>query len=166
MLRFGLSNEGGGTSGAIAYQLQVAETATCSSGSYTAIPTDTSGDWQIVDSSNLTDGAASTDSSGVTNEATTFVAGEVKDAGNTTGSITLDGDEFTEIEFSIQATTNATDDANYCFRLYDSTNGAVLDTYTNYAEAVVVPEYTWLLFGLGPILPGMIGMVKRKKRLQ
>ncbi len=162
-LRFGVSNEGGGTSGPITYQLQVAKTATCSSGTYTAVPTDTSGDWQIVDSLFLVDGVATTNvSGGLTDEATTFVAGEVKDTGNTTGSITLAGDEFTEIEFAIQATTNATDNGNYCFRLYDTTNGVALDTYTNYAEAVVVPEYLWLLFGLGPILPGLIR--RRRKR--
>jgi hypothetical protein len=54
---------------------------------------------------------------GLTNEATTFVPGQVKDTGNTTGSITLNTNEFTELEFAIQATDNVVLGANYCFRL-------------------------------------------------
>ncbi|MCH7730444.1 hypothetical protein IID21_02820 [Patescibacteria group bacterium] len=128
------------------------------------MPTDTSGHWQIVGSSNITDGEATANiSPGLTDEATTFVAGELKDAGNTTGSITLAGDEFTEIEYAVQAITNSTDLGNYCFRLFDTTGGTTLDTYTQYAEAVVVPEYLWLFFGLGPILPGLIGKIKGRK---
>ena len=102
-------------------------------------------DWQIVNSTNITDGEATSNiSPGLTDEATTFVAGELKDAGNTTGSITLAGDEFTEIEYAVQVTTNLTDLGNYCFRLFDTTGNTTLDTYTKYAEAVVVPEYLWM----------------------
>ena len=158
-LRFEVSNEGGNSSGALTYQLQVAETATCSAGSYAAVPTDTSGDWQIVDSTYITDGEDTYNiNPGLTDEATTFVTGDSKDTGNTTGSITLAGDNFTEIEFSLQATTNSTVDGNYCFRLTNINN------YSVYAEAVVVPEYTWLLFGLGPVLPGIIGRLRQRRR--
>ena len=101
---------------------------------YTAVPTDTSGHWQISNSTFFTDGDPTTDNAGLTNDATTFVAGEIKDAGNTTGAITLVPDEFTEIEFALQATTNATNGGDYCFRLYDATNNQVLDTYSSYAE--------------------------------
>jgi hypothetical protein len=134
-LRFAVSNEGILSSGGVTYQLQVAETATCGSGTYSAVPTDSSGHWQIVDSTYITDGEPTVDNPGLTNEATTFVPGEVKDAGNTTGSITLDVDEFTEIEFVIQATSNATDGGDYCFRLYDTTGASPLNTYSIYAEA-------------------------------
>ena len=54
-------------------------------------------------------------------------------------SITVATDEFTEVEYSIQATSNATPGGDYCFRLYDSTGASVLDTYDVYAEASVVP---------------------------
>jgi len=160
-LRFEVSNEGGQSSGGVTYQLQVAETGTCASGSYSAVPTDTSGDWQIAGSTYITDGESTQNvNGGLDDEATTFVAGELKDTGNTTGSITLDSDEFTEIEFAVQATTNATNGGNYCFRLYDTTGGEALDTYTKYPEAVVVPENLWLFL---PVLPFILKLVKRKR---
>ena len=133
-VRFEVSNEGG-TSGAVTYRLEVAETATCAAGSYTAVPTDTSGHWQVIDSSFITDGEATTNVvSGLTDEATTFVPGESKDAGSTTGSITLNADEFTEIEFAVQATSIATNGGDYCFRLFNATLASVLDAYSVYAE--------------------------------
>jgi alpha-tubulin suppressor-like RCC1 family protein len=102
---------------------------------YSTVPTDTSGHWQIKDSSYYADGDPSTDiSPGLTNEATTFVTGELKDTGNTTGSITLDADELTELEYSLKATANAVDGSNYCFRLYDATGTQVLDSYSVYAQ--------------------------------
>ena len=140
-VRFEVSNEGGLTSGPVAYELQVAETATCSAGAYATVPTAASGHWQVIDSTFLTDGEATFNiSPGLTDEATTFVAGQLKDAGNTTGSITLDPDEHTEIEFSVQATTNATNGGDYCFRLYDATNIQILNTYSVYAEVSLVGD--------------------------
>ena len=134
-VRFGVSNEGTGTSGPVTYELQVAETATCSAGTYSTVPTAAGGHWQVFGSTFITDGEATSDiSPGLTNDATTFVTGELKDTGNTTGSITLATDEFTEIEFSVQALAAATDGGDYCFRLYDAANTQVLDTYTVYAE--------------------------------
>jgi len=89
-LRFQVHNAGDTGSAGETYQLQVAETGTCSSGSYSAVPTGTSGDWQIVGSSYITDGEATTNMAGGLSDAgTTFVLGELKDAGNTTSSITL-----------------------------------------------------------------------------
>jgi hypothetical protein len=138
-LRFLVANEGTQGTGAIGYQLQVAETATCSSGTYSAVPTGTSGDWQII-ASQLSDGVA-TDSgtAGLTDPVGyTWTAGEQKDSGNTTGTITLAASYFTEIEFSVQATTNATDNGDYCFRLIDA-GGIGLDNYTVYAQARIIP---------------------------
>jgi hypothetical protein len=83
-----------------------------------------------VNSASITDGEATSNiSPGLFDEAATFVAGMLKDAGNATGAITLAIDRFTEIEFAIQATGNATPGGNYCFQLYDSTAAAPLDTY-------------------------------------
>jgi hypothetical protein len=139
-LRFEVSNEGTASSSGVTYQLQVAETAICSAGSYLAVPTGSSEHWQIVDSTYITDGEPTANiSPGLFDEAASFVAGMLKDAGNATGSITLDPDEFTEIEFAIQATGNATPGGNYCFQLYDSTAAAPLDTYDVYAEGSILP---------------------------
>jgi len=135
-LRFQVANTGTDASGAATYQLQVAETATCSTGIYAAVPTVAGSDWQVVDSSWITDPEATTNvASGLSDPAGLgFVAGEIRDAANATGGITLADDEFTEIEFAVQANGGATDGGDYCFRLYDATNNQVLDNYTAYAE--------------------------------
>jgi hypothetical protein len=136
-LRFLVSNTGGLSSGAVQYQLKFQETATCTSGVYTAVPTTATDKWQIVNSTYITDGQATVDSIGLTNPVGyTFVAGQAKDAGNPTGGINLTASQFTEIEFALQARTTATAGGDYCFKLFNST-GAVLDTYTNYAQARV-----------------------------
>jgi type II secretory pathway pseudopilin PulG len=138
-LRFMVSNTGGQSSGNVTYQLRVAETDTCASGSYSAVPgTASSGEhWEIVDSSYITDGESTfnidpglTDPGGAT-----YKKGELRDdTSNTTGDIDLGIDEFTEIEFAIEATEYATDGGDYCFRLYDTTNNTALGSYAEYAE--------------------------------
>ena len=87
------------------------------------MPTASTGHWQIIGSSYFTDAAASANvaSTGLTDPGGgTFTAGQLKDTGNTTASITLDADDFTEIEFAVQATANATTGGDYCFRLLNS----------------------------------------------
>jgi gamma-glutamyltranspeptidase len=55
------------------------------------VGTDDSGPFKIADSSYLIDGQVTTDvPSGLTNEAATFVPGQVKDTGNTTSGVTLE----------------------------------------------------------------------------
>jgi hypothetical protein len=135
-LRIEVSNEGDNPSNLVAYQLQVAQATSCGTATYSAVPTDASGHWQIVGSAFLTDGSATTDFAGsLTNEATAFVAGEAKDSGNATGGITLAPDAFTEIEFSVEATVNAAPGGSYCFRLYDATNARALEGYQVYPQA-------------------------------
>ena len=136
-LRFLVSNTNSNNSGSVQYQLKFQETATCTSGTYTAVPTTATDKWQIVNSYHITDAEATVDSTSLTNPGGyTFVAGQLKDAGNTTAGITLDASQFTEMEFALQATANATAGGDYCFKLVNST-GAALNTYTNYAQARV-----------------------------
>jgi hypothetical protein len=99
------------------------------------VPTTAGGDWQLVDSTHIDDGEPAINISGITDSATDFYAGELKDGGNTTGTIALDGDDFTEIEFAVKAIGSASGD--YCFRLVDATYSDTLGTYTNYAEVSV-----------------------------
>ncbi|MGD2186401.1 MAG: DUF2341 domain-containing protein, partial [Desulfobacterales bacterium] len=143
-LRFLVENEGAFSAGEMAFKLQVNETATCSSAGYSDVPTDASGDWQIV-ASQLVDGAATSSAvTGLTDPAGyTWVDGEQEDDSNTTDSITLGIDRFTEIEFSIQPTGNATYGGDYCFRLYDNTGSAPLDKYSAYAKADVRCRYEY-----------------------
>jgi hypothetical protein len=135
-LRFLVDNSGTATSGAVSYELQVAETATCSGGSYTAV--DSSTHWNIMDSTNVTDGSASENvSGGLTDPGTSsWVAGELEDSADSTDTVTLAADEFTEIEFAVQATTSATAGGDYCFKLVEAGSGD-LDTYTQYAKVSI-----------------------------
>jgi hypothetical protein len=141
-IRFLVENEGGISSGGVAYRLEVAETATCSSGSYSAVPTDTSGDWQMV-ASQLVEGAATTNFAGSLTDpgGYTWVDGEQRETSNTTGPITLAGNAFSKIEFSIKTTSSVTYGGDYCFRLSDG--GAPLDKYSAYAEAEVRCEFEY-----------------------
>ncbi len=66
-------------------------------------------------------------------EGYTFVAGRmVEDPSNSSGNITLPVENYTEIEFVFQATTDAIDGEWYCFRLTRA--GTVLDDYPVYPE--------------------------------
>lgn len=116
------------------YRLEVSQAnpASCSAGTYTRIST--SSDWEMINSTYFTDGAATSNiSPGLTDENTTFVAGQSKDTGDETGAISLTGAQFTELEYSIQATSSATVGATYCFRLTNagSTSGF---SYPAYAQ--------------------------------
>jgi hypothetical protein len=114
------------------------ETANCSSGTYTAVPTTATDKWQVVGSTYITDTEATADSTGLTNPGGySFVAGQLKDAGNATAGVTLSASQFTEIEFSVQATASAVVGGDYCFKLFNS-NGAELNTYSSYAQARVL----------------------------
>ena len=139
-LRFEISNEGSIDSGTTEYRIEYGEMSSSCSGisSWTALPNDSSQHWQISDSANLTDSEATTNVSGLTDENTSFKAGQVKDAGNQTSAITLTSNEFTELEYAIQATSNI-NETNYCFRL---TNAGSTDDfyYTVYPEISVIGD--------------------------
>jgi hypothetical protein len=81
-------------------------------------------------SANLTDSAPTTDLLFGTEGQ--FVAGEVvEDPSNTTASMTIDQNEYTELEYAITPTINATEPA-YCLRVTDA--GDPVDTYLSVAE--------------------------------
>jgi hypothetical protein len=146
-LRFEISNEGTALE-SVQFKIQYAETSSCANGSYVDIPTSTSLHWQITDSTRLTDGATTSNvtvNGGLTDENTNFVAGVTKDTGNLTSAINLTSSNFTEIEYSLKATNNATDGGTYCFRLVRG-DGSTLDTYSVYARIKihdpVPPDFT------------------------
>jgi hypothetical protein len=133
-LRFEISNEGDATATGTTYRLEVSEAnpASCAAGTYTRIDNNTH--WDMVGSVHFTDGAATSNiDPGLSDENTTFVAGELKDADDETTGINLTNTQFTEIEYAVRATVDATDGADYCFRLSDA--GSVSDfSNTIYAE--------------------------------
>ncbi|MFZ2253556.1 MAG: DUF2341 domain-containing protein [Minisyncoccia bacterium] len=80
-------------------------------------------------STNFTNLASTTDLLGGVG---TFTYGQmVEDGSNNTGNITLDNNEYTELEYIIAPTVYATD-SNYCFRV--ANEGIDLDAYSHVAE--------------------------------
>lgn len=61
-----------------------------------------------------------------------FTYGQIiEDPTNDTGNISVNSNEFTEVEYALEPTTNATS-SNYCFRVTDG--GTEVDTYLRVAE--------------------------------
>jgi len=108
---------------------------------WTQVPaTATSEAFQMHDSANLTDGEPTTDIAGLTAPDISFKPGEVKDTSSQTAPIALNVGQFTEVEYSIVATENATAGAAYCFRMTDAGN---VSSFTRdvYAEADIFQIY-------------------------
>jgi len=143
-LRMLIDNQGSGTSASVPYQLEYSlkRGFSCGGGdeTFAAVPTDTSAEWQMLSSTYITDGAATTNISGGLSDPAgkTFVAGRIKESGNTTSGITLANNNFTELEYAIQANNNSLSGASYCFRV--SNAGSI--TSFNYK---VFPEISTLV---------------------
>ncbi len=143
-LRLEVANNGGWTRGtAPSFTLEVAPmVTTCAAGTYAAVPTTYgAGAWVIATSTNIIDGAATTNtgtppSTGLTDVGSTFVAGQTKTTGNTTSAITLDAGSFTEVEYALVASSNAVGGTTYCFRVTNN-GGTTGFVYTQYAKAVI-----------------------------
>ncbi|MEK7569117.1 MAG: hypothetical protein AAB497_03320 [Patescibacteria group bacterium] len=142
-LRFEVSNEGWTRGADPAFTLEAAQTATCSGGTYAPVLADYSGHWHIATSTQFTDGAATTNVSGcslqsdcVTDENGNFVAGQIKDTGNTTSAVHLTSRDFTEVEYGVMALDAAVNGATYCFRLNDGLSPTRM-AYTQYPSAVI-----------------------------
>ena len=128
-LRTEVSNEGGATSSGVTYQLQY---ATSTSGPWFSLP---DANWVMAVSSYVTEGAATTNFTGSLDDANpTFVAGQFRDTASVTSGITLTPSDFTELEYSVQATASAAD-GTYYFRVLNAAD----TTYFNYQ---VYPQVT------------------------
>jgi hypothetical protein len=133
-LRISLSNIGSSTS--FSYRLEYAVYDT-QCGSWTAVPvTPSTEEFNIFNSSNITDQGATTNASSgpgvITDPAGySFSAGKfVNNTSNTATSLTIGAGNFTEVEYALQANANA-NHASYCFRVTTSA-GTPLDNYNNY----------------------------------
>ncbi|OHB22117.1 MAG: hypothetical protein A2939_05805, partial [Parcubacteria group bacterium RIFCSPLOWO2_01_FULL_48_18] len=134
-LRFSISNEGGGAT-TTQYRLEYATSQII--GAYTQVgsPVSTSAHWIWASSANITDGVSTTDNVGLTNPSgKTFTAGQIKDMGSQTGNITVSETQFTELEYSITATTTAINGQTYYFRVTNA--GTAINTYSIYASATL-----------------------------
>lgn len=147
-LRLQVSNEGNKTSDSTQYRLEYGrKISTCDNvvndSSWTDVGTG-GGDWDMFDSSNLTEGGDTTDIAesigGMPNANLTFLTpnGGIKDTSSQTAGITLTSSEFVELEYSIEATANATEGYTYCFRLTNA--GSPIESYTIYPEATILAD--------------------------
>ncbi|MEK7638654.1 MAG: hypothetical protein AAB388_00690 [Patescibacteria group bacterium] len=144
-VRIGVSNEGSTSSLPTTLRLEYAEnTSTCSE---QAVWTDvgaTDDDWNIYDSTFLANGSDTTDiavgNGGVSNENSVFLTpnGAVRDTNSETGSLTFGTTNWTEIEYSIIASTTVSEGDSYCFRV--TSGGEVLDAYNNYPQATIAAD--------------------------
>lgn len=154
-LRLEVSNEGNKTSSGEQYRLEFAKkVSTCDAATGWTDVGATGGDFDMYDSGNLTNGNDTTDilnsKGGVTNENTTFLTpnGGVRDTSSQTGTLMLTSSQFVELEYSIVASTTATEGDTYCFRVTDA--GAPIDTYTVYPEATILADLNVTVDGTQP----------------
>jgi hypothetical protein len=144
-LRLGISNEGAASTIAQSYQLQFGpKITTCSAvGVWSSVSTP-GNDWDLFNSSQLTDGANTTNigvaSGGVADGNTTFVTpnGGVRDTTASSSAFILTNTQFTELEFSLTSTNITAFNTTYCFRVV--VDGLPLPVYDIYAEIVTAPK--------------------------
>lgn len=141
-IRIAVSNEGGVTSPAVTYRLEYrAKITTCDAGGLWFDVGDVGGAWNMSPSINIADGNT-TDITGfatgeLTNENTTFVGtGALRESTSESAPLTLTSSQFTELEYSIEATVEAGYLSTYCFRVTDA--GAELSSYVVYPEVTTV----------------------------
>jgi uncharacterized repeat protein (TIGR01451 family) len=109
------------------FELQYgAKQSTCGAiASWTTVPgTAATEAWSMAPSTNVTDGEATTQNLGFALPNGIFVPGQVKTANATASPVSLAVNDFSEYEFSIKPTANATDGQDYCFRLADVSSGS------------------------------------------
>ncbi len=138
-LRIEVSNEGSSTTPSYQYRLEYAvKTSVCSTATGWTDVGATADAFDMFNSTNITDGNNTTNIAGsiggVTDEEPTFLTPNagVKDTSSQVASVALLGDEFIELEYSIVASTTATEGATYCFRVTDA--GTPIKNYSSYPE--------------------------------
>lgn len=144
-LRIAISNEGGTQAAFTTEQLRLeygVKVTTCSAiSSWTDVSTGGGGDWDVVNSTNLTNGSPTTNIAtaigGVSDENKYFIgAGGQLDTSSQAGALSIPSHSFVEVEYAIQALSAATDSGTYCFRVTDA-GSATQYLYSVYPEATL-----------------------------
>jgi putative component of membrane protein insertase Oxa1/YidC/SpoIIIJ protein YidD len=142
-LRILVSNAGASSANNYNYRLEYASSS-CTS--WTQVPTSAllaNEEWVMDLSQYILDGSPTTNSSSLTDPGgKSFVAGESRVFANQTGATSITTTQFSEYEYSIRSTVNATAGLLYCFRL---TNAGSITNFTY----TVQPQIT-LTGGLHP----------------
>lgn len=145
-LRVEVANTGDSPeSAARTYELQWGElTTTCADISTWTGVANTSDEFDMVTTTHIDPDGESTTSGLLANSASyTFVNGQGRESADTTGSIgALAASNYTELEYSLEPTSNATLGQTYCFRVYDTTAGDILDLYSTYAQMTMATPNT------------------------
>jgi hypothetical protein len=152
-IRLGIANQGSTTTVPSTYQLEYGTPApTCADITTWEVVSNAGAVWNLSNTANLTDGNNTTNISvatgGVTDiVGTTFVAsnGGVRDQNNTTGSVSLNIDNFIEVEYSVVASTTAVEGETYCFRA--TKGGTPLSVYTHYPSVTISADVLVQSFG-------------------
>lgn len=144
-VRIGVANEGSSTTAAYQYRLEYAlRVSTCSAASGWTDVGATNDAFNMFNSANITDGADTTNiavgNGGVTNVGTTFFANNngVKDTSSQVAALALPGKNYTDLEYSVVASSTATEGATYCFRVTNA--GTALNNYNVYPEVTIKPK--------------------------
>ncbi len=170
-LRFEVANKGGTKVGYSTQQFRLEyglKSTTCADiGSWTDVGA-VAGDWDMFDSSSLTEGGNTTNIAagigGVVDGNHTFLTpnGGIKDTSSTVSAINLTSEQFIELEYSIQALSAATDGGAYCFRVTNAGNPTNY-SYTVYPQATLAAGGGYLYFsvdgtteGFGTVTPGTV----------
>ncbi len=162
-LRF-LINDTSGSANSYNYRLETASSS-CTTWMQVASSNTNNPHWIIDTSSQVADGEVTTDSSGLSNPAGSFVSGYVMTQDSQTPALSLTSGQFTELEYSIRSTLNISTNTVYCFRL---TNAGVTTGFTFSAQPqITIPTFAALRRqsggagnaggegnGSGPIIPG------------
>ncbi len=152
-IRLGVANQGSTSTLSSTYRLEYGLAApACTDTTSWDVVGDPGSAFTLSNSANLTDGNNTTNiapsGGGVTDlPATTFLSanGGVRDVTNTTNSITLAIDAFIEAEFSVVASTSATEGQTYCFRMTEA--GSPLSIYSHYPQATIAADVQVQSFG-------------------
>lgn len=171
-LRVEVSNEGGSiTSGFTTQQFRLEyglKVTTCSSiVSWTDVGA-VNGDWDMFNSSNITEAGNTTNiavaNGGVSDKNHTFITANagLKDTSSQTSAISVTSEHFIEFEYSIQALSAATDSGTYCFRLTNA-GSATNYIYSVYPQATLAGGGSTLTFvtdgsaeAFGTVTPGTV----------
>lgn len=152
-LRIGVANQGSTSTISSAYKLEYGVASpTCSAiNSWTTV--DSYGaDWVMNDSPHITDGDDTTNiavsSGGLTDLASTSfktINGALKDTTATSGSLAIGLDQFIEFEYSIKASSSASEGSTYCFRM--TQGDEPLSVYDYYPEITISADVSVTAFG-------------------
>jgi hypothetical protein len=164
-LRVEVSNEGGTEESYSAQQFRIEyglRSTTCSAiVSWTDVGA-VGGDWDMSNSTNLTNGNNTTNIAtgvGGTGDSNRYFVGtgSVLDTASQTGSVSIPSHSFIELEYAVQALSGATDSATYCFRVTNA-GTATQHVYSTYPTATLSGSVSLTLTvstnSFGSVTPG------------